>query len=215
MAAVNKQARGQGLTSEFPRLLGGRTCLDFANTVESPRADPEEHLYGYADLVAWSYHAGVVDEAAVTRLRALAADVPEDAQAVFDRAIALRGSVDRVFRRVAAGEEPPREDLERIESEHVAALQASSLARSGARFEWTWSGADDLGSPLWPVAASAVELLTEGDLARVRQCPGADDCGWLFYDASRNGTRRWCSMEGCGSRVKMRRSYAKRRARGL
>jgi len=24
-----------------------------------------------------------------------------------------------------------------------------------------------------------------------RWCPGADDCGWLFYDTSRNGTRRW------------------------
>ncbi|MGH3132366.1 MAG: CGNR zinc finger domain-containing protein [Gaiellaceae bacterium] len=46
---------------------------------------------------------------------------------------------------------------------------------------------------------------------RVKECPGAGDCGWLFYDTSRNGTRRWCSMEGCGSRVKMRRQYARRR----
>jgi len=46
---------------------------------------------------------------------------------------------------------------------------------------------------------------------RVRQCPGANDCGWLFYDTSRNGSRRWCSMEGCGSRVKMRQQYAKKR----
>jgi predicted RNA-binding Zn ribbon-like protein len=70
----------------------------------------------------------------------------------------------------------------------------------------------ELGGPLWLIAQSAVELLTEGELRRIKQCPGAGDCGWLFYDTSRNGTRRWCSMEGCGSRVKMRRQYARRAA---
>jgi predicted RNA-binding Zn ribbon-like protein len=63
------------------------------------------------------------------------------------------------------------------------------------------------------VARSAVELHTDGDQRRVRECPGAGDCGWLFYDTSRNGSRRWCSMEGCGSRVKMRRHYARHRGR--
>jgi predicted RNA-binding Zn ribbon-like protein len=92
---------------------------------------------------------------------------------------------------------------------------AASLVGDGLRFSWSFRGADDLRLPLWLVSASAVELLTEGDLARVKQCPGADDCGWLFYDTSRNGKRRWCSMEGCGSRVKMRRYYTRvRRAHG-
>ena len=80
------------------------------------------------------------------------------------------------------------------------------MAPAGGGYDWSWAGRpDDLARPLWPVARSAVELLTLGDLARVRECPGAGDCGWLFYDTSRNGSRRWCSMEGCGSRVKMRR----------
>jgi predicted RNA-binding Zn ribbon-like protein len=58
---------------------------------------------------------------------------------------------------------------------------------------------------------SAIALLTTDDLSRVHQCPGANDCGWLFYDISKNGSRRWCSMEGCGSRVKMRQQYKKKR----
>jgi predicted RNA-binding Zn ribbon-like protein len=50
------------------------------------------------------------------------------------------------------------------------------------------------------------DLLTSGDLDRVGQC--ADDrCGWLFLDVSRNGSRRWCSMEACGNRAKARRHY--------
>jgi predicted RNA-binding Zn ribbon-like protein len=36
---------------------------------------------------------------------------------------------------------------------------------------------------------------------RVKRCPGAD-CGWVFVDASRNASRRWCDMAGCGNRAK-------------
>lgn len=39
---------------------------------------------------------------------------------------------------------------------------------------------DELEKPLWLVAVSAVDLLTEGELGRVKECPGAGDCGWLF-----------------------------------
>ncbi|MDR0358582.1 MAG: CGNR zinc finger domain-containing protein [bacterium] len=45
----------------------------------------------------------------------------------------------------------------------------------------------------------------------MRRCPGRG-CGWLFLDAS--GRRRWCSMQTCGSRAKMRRLYERRRSAG-
>ena len=45
----------------------------------------------------------------------------------------------------------------------------------------------------------------------LRACGGVPGrrCGWLFLDTS--GRRRWCSMTTCGSRVKMRRLYERRR----
>ena len=52
-------------------------------------------------------------------------------------------------------------------------------------------------------AVDAVALLADAAaLARLRRCPGRN-CGWLFLDTS--GRRRWCSMQTCGSREKMRR----------
>src|SRR5437762_819551 len=54
--------------------------------------------------------------------------------------------------------------------------------------------------------AAAAELLTWPALARVHICAGAD-CGWLFLDQSRNASRRWCAMDGCGNRTKARRHY--------
>lgn len=209
--ARNKHTLGRGRTTEFPRLLGERLCLHFANTVEGPLSDrPEDFLGSYADLARWSWHAGAIDEDDADRLAATARRRPEEAEAVFARALRLREAIQRTFRAVACSEEPAEPDLAHLRGEYAAAIVDAELVPSAG---WSWeSGRDDLRTPLWLVTASAVELLADGDLARVKQCPGAGDCGWLFYDTSRAGTRRWCSMEGCGSRVKMRRHYARRRS---
>jgi predicted RNA-binding Zn ribbon-like protein len=210
---LNKRTRGQGRTQDFPRLLGGPACLLFANTVEAPISDhPLEFLGSYADLASWGWHAGLLEEADTVRLRAAAEGDPNEAAAAFGRAMALRDAVDRLFRAVARSATPDERDLALVREEYAAAVAHARLLPDGDAYTWSWEGTpDDLGRPLWPVARSAFELLTDGDLRRVRECPGAGDCGWLFYDTSRNGARRWCSMEGCGSRVKMRRHYARRR----
>ena len=44
----------------------------------------------------------------------------------------------------------------------------------------------------------------------IRECDG-DTCGWLFLDTTRNHSRRWCDMRGCGNRAKVRRHRQKQR----
>jgi predicted RNA-binding Zn ribbon-like protein len=213
----NKQTRGQGRSGDLPRLLGERLCLDFANAVEGPISQhPEEFLRSYADLVQWGWHAGALAEAEAGHLAAEAERRPADAAEVFGRALELREAIYRTFRAVARGEAPPQAELDRVREEYLAALGGARLVAGEGGYSWAWD--DDPGAldrVLWPVARSAVELLTSAELGRVKECPGAGDCGWLFLDTSKNGTRRWCSMEGCGSRLKMRRQYAKRRAAQL
>lgn len=51
---------------------------------------------------------------------------------------------------------------------------------------------------VWAVAMAR----RDGVWHRLRLCP-ASDCGEAFYDGSRSGTRRWCSMELCGNRAKV------------
>lgn len=53
------------------------------------------------------------------------------------------------------------------------------------------------------VARDAIDLFSSPLAERVRICE-ADDCGLLFVDTSRPGTRRWCSMDWCGDRAKKR-----------
>jgi predicted RNA-binding Zn ribbon-like protein len=53
------------------------------------------------------------------------------------------------------------------------------------------------------VVAASVTARIKGTWGRLKICP-ADDCAWAFYDTSRNRSRRWCSMEVCGNRQKVR-----------
>lgn len=53
------------------------------------------------------------------------------------------------------------------------------------------------------IVVAVVRARLSGTWSRLKICP-ADDCRWAFYDASRNRSRRWCSMEVCGNRSKVR-----------
>jgi len=46
---------------------------------------------------------------------------------------------------------------------------------------------------------------------RIRRC-AADDCRLVFRDESRTNSRRWCSMQRCGNRAKVRAHRERERA---
>ena len=123
----------------------------------------------------------------------------------------LRETTYRAFPAIAYDERPEPRDVQAIGEAHVGAINHSRLASTPEGFAWAW--AEDgvaLERPIWPVALSAAELLTSKDLGRVKEFSGSDGCGWRFFDSSKNARRRWCSMEVCGSRDKMRQLYARK-----
>ena len=65
-----------------------------------------------------------------------------------------------------------------------------------------------VGQLLSTIAREAVELFDEDKIERIREC-AADDCGLVFYDESRSNNRRWCSMQRCGNRAKVRAHRAR------
>jgi len=84
---VNRRAgyNGRMTPSRLPRLIGGRLCLDFANSANwDGEAIVDEKLAIPADVVAWARHAGLGSitagredaVAALARLRVLRADLP-------------------------------------------------------------------------------------------------------------------------------------------
>jgi len=195
------------------RLLGERPCLNFANTVDPRQGDhPREFLTGYADLVAWSVRVGVLDTDAAQTLAEAADRDPTAADRAYADAVRLREAMYRVFSAVAADHTPPAADLTSLNGALAGSLAHARLEPHGTGYRWGWQTEPPaLDRMLWPVLRDAADLLTSDHLDRVKECPGLDDCGWLFFDTSKNGSRRWCSMEGCGNRAKGRRHYQRTR----
>jgi predicted RNA-binding Zn ribbon-like protein len=179
-------------TIENIEFWGGDLALDFANTLEGARGEPpdKDHLTSYADLVTWTRRAGALPERARPRRGDL------------DRARKLRAAIYDVLAAQANGEQPPRGALRSLLAVHADAVREGTL-EDGA---WVWAGAHP-DRPLWPIAVAAVDLLRSDRLARLKLC---GNCRWLFLDRSRNGSRRWCSMDECGVHTKMRRYRARR-----
>lgn len=68
----------------------------------------------------------------------------------------------------------------------------------------------------WPqvmaeVVASFAATVTAGEGARIRICEN-DDCRWVFYDDTRNRTKRFCDDKMCGNLIKVRRFRARQKA---
>lgn len=201
-------------------LLGGALCLDFVNTAGwRGQSDSAGVVRDFEDLVAWTQHAGGLSTRQGRDLLKRAASEPARARTVHEQAISLREALYLVFSSLAAGRAAEPADLATINATVTDAYQhlrlaprpPSELAPLGDSFAWEWHEADgSLELPVWMIARSAAELLTSDSLGRVRECAG-ERCDWLFLDASRNRSRRWCDMAECGNRAKAQRSYARRR----
>ena len=187
-------------TPETIKLRGGALSLDFANSVdwtvdESPLAATDA-LLEPDSLERWGERLGVAGQPGG----------PAELQQARD----LRVAIHTIFSALARGDEPEAFSLARLRFAYAQAVAAGTLApRDDGGFGLDWAP-DETRRVRFAVAADAVELLADPlRLARLHRCPGRD-CGWIFLDVS--GRRRWCSMATCGSREKMRRMYARRRA---
>jgi predicted RNA-binding Zn ribbon-like protein len=176
---------------ELP-IVGGHLALDFANTVDDPEGRARhDHIGTYAGLMNWSVRIGILSPDQGGR--------PENAATTLTRAHALRQTIIETFTDVALGESPARwTELRPYVAEAIGAAQ---LTRD---YGLTWPD-----SLLNPVAYAAFDLLTGAELHRVKRCGG---CPWLFLDQSKNGSRRWCAMNDCGTHAKIQRYVAKRAA---
>lgn len=203
-------------------LASSRLCLEFVNTNEWHAAEfPVETLTSYTDLVDWATKVGIRSPQSAQALKAQAANRPILATQIYDWAIELREAMYRVFVAIINNQSPTQSDLDLLNEALPHAYTQpilntldveNSAAKSCVAFGVQWrcdeSGLDGI---LWPILRSAIRLLTEGEHSRIGQCADDRGCGYLFYDTSRNRSRRWCTMASCGNRAKSQRHYARRK----
>jgi predicted RNA-binding Zn ribbon-like protein len=194
--------------------VGGAVCLDFVNTLHWRGTGATiERLTTYDDLLSWATYGNLVEAPQAMRLRELAQARPEEAAHVLRRAWTLREGLHRVVTAEMQRREPAEDDMALLNGELGAALEHAILTRVGDSYRLGWRGLDKrLDAPLWHVTRSAADLLTSPLRTKIRLCAN-EACGWLFIDESKNASRRWCSMELCGSRRKMREYYRRKHGR--
>lgn len=169
----------------------GAESLDFVYT-----GGPDgERLTTPAELGAWlAEHLGYIR--------------PDDAS---DRdladALILRDALTRLY--VAAADDDPY-DADDVDTLNLfAATPDIPPALDGGRRQ-AGAGRIRVAQALSALAREAVNALSEPD-DRIRRCD-ADDCRLVYRDESRTANRRWCSMQRCGNRAKVRAHRARARS---
>lgn len=185
--------------------VAGALCLDFVNTVGGIRSGVHnDRLESYVDLVDWAVLGAAVSPARSDALRLIARRRPEMGVRTLGEAKALRESLHAVFSAALKRQAPSRQAFDFVNQRLGLAMSHARIKRAGEKYEWTWEPPEMLDAPLWPVVHNAGELLASEALERLREC-ASDTCGWLFLDLTKNRSRRWCAMSGCGNRAKVRR----------
>lgn len=196
------------------KLLGGRLCLDFINTLDWRGAEvPLEFLNTYRDLVIWSRHVGICTPGEARQLSKLAKSSESQAQKIRNQAIKLRETMYRIFSAIGQNNNPTEKDLAEFSRHLAESMKSSQIVKTEAGFAWNTAGNKTrLEWILDPIIRSAADLLVSDEIKHVKAC--ADPaCGWLFLDVSRNKKRRWCDMQICGNRAKASRFYKKKQGR--
>jgi predicted RNA-binding Zn ribbon-like protein len=166
----------------------GALALDFAYTGGMGDNPAWERLHSPADLSAWlDERFDDVDSTATDR--------------ELTDALALRAAIARTATAFSRGGDPLGDDVDIINL--FAATPDIPPVLAGGRRQAGRSRAR-VGQALSVMARQAVELFSSEERERIREC-AASDCALVFYDESRSNNRRWCSMQRCGNRAKVRK----------
>ena len=194
------------------KLLGGRLCLDFVNTVHCYGCDDiGEYLNNYQDLIDWSRHVGSMTSGEANRLTLKSAENPAEAKRVHLRAIELREIIYSIFCSILDGTPQAEKNLTAFNEYLSNTMALSKLVKTADGFDWDGTAnTDRLDAILNPVIRSTADCLISEEWRKIKKCADPT-CGWLFLDVSRNHSRRWCDMRDCGNRAKASRFYKKKK----
>jgi predicted RNA-binding Zn ribbon-like protein len=186
--------------------IGGELCLEFTNTVgDHSKTRDAERLTDWNAVLRWALAACALNAAEALELDKIGRRDTAAARRSLQSLLHFREVLFRVLSALAAGQRPVPEDLEGVNLAILGALRSARLTQQNRTFEWTvGDGEPAMETPLARIALSALRLLQDADLSRLREC---QRCSWLFIDRSKSHGRRWCRSEACGNRARVARHY--------
>ena len=184
--------------------------LAFTDTRYWRRSEQTETLHAPGDLLRWCAKEEVLDAASVARLERRWGEAPAEAQTRFAEGLELRETIYRVFGAQAAGKVAPAADLAAFNQALARAPRRAVLEPTSDAYAWRIAAPGDIAAILAAVLWTSGDLLASPRRTRIRQCANPQ-CGGIFLDDSKSGTRRWCMRSVGGNRAKRHRHNMKRR----
>jgi predicted RNA-binding Zn ribbon-like protein len=189
--------------------LGNDLALDFLNTRPVQDREPMELLPDFASLLRWFQTAGRLRPADVANLKRRWGESAETHSTLRE----MHRFRERLRKEILTWEDGGTAQYSTIEELNrlmAAYPMRSRLKKTNGKELLTElyfkpEKPEDLFGPL---AHAAAMLFANRNRDRVRKC---DRCVLHFVDTSKKGTRRWCSMQLCGNRLKVAAYAARRR----
>jgi predicted RNA-binding Zn ribbon-like protein len=180
--------------------VANRPILDLLNTKPVLETGPTELLPNFHAFERWMHASRMAESTKTKRLLRNWRQLPE-AESFLQELIRFRERLRESVIRMESGALPSDDFV----CEVNAGLQ---------RYPSPWTLREDNGriirerlfeprkpEDLWaPIFEETADLLSEPDIHRLRKC---EACVVHFFDTSKKGSRRWCSMNICGNKLKV------------
>jgi len=180
--------------------VANRPVLDFLNTRPLLAKGPTELLTDFDALGRWWIASGIVRSAKTKNLLRSWRHLPEAILFLKDL-IAFRERLREAVVRIERGSPPSDEFVQEVNSGLLQHPPILVLRKREGRIVLEPLFEPKQPTDLWaPILDGAADLLSEPESARIRQC---EECVVHFFDTSKKGSRRWCSMNICGNKLKV------------
>jgi predicted RNA-binding Zn ribbon-like protein len=190
--------------------VGNRPILDFLNTSPVLAQGPTELLPDFEALVRWLVASETVKS---TKTKSLIRSWNKSPQAAafLKELIAFRERLRDAVLRMENGSGAPDDFVKEVNARLADYPPRAALRKRDGRLVMELLLDPQKPADLWAVFIhGAADLLTEIETGRLRRC---ESCVLHFYDTSKKGSRRWCSMNICGNKIKVA-TYRRRKREG-
>lgn len=192
--------------------LANRPILDFLNTKPVLADGPTELLSNFRDLERWLIASGMVvspkTKAIVRGWRNSA-----DATAFLEQLITFRERLRKAVVQIESGSSPTDAFLAEVNSLLLQYPRHTSLRKRDGKVIREILFEPRQPRDLWVrIADATADLLTETESSRIRKC---ESCVVHFFDTSKKGSRRWCSMNICGNKLKVAAYQQRKREKNV
>jgi predicted RNA-binding Zn ribbon-like protein len=189
--------------------VANRPILDLLNTKPVLEDGPTELLPDVCALERWLIASGMVTSAkAKAKVRSWRNST--EAVAFLEQLIAFREKLREAVLRIESGSAPSDAFLTEVNSLLLQHPLPALLHKRDEKVIRETSIELRKPTDFWvPIIDGTADLLAETESSRIRKC---ESCVVHFFDTSKKGSRRWCSMNICGNKLKVAAYQQRKRA---